>query len=84
MPQDGAFGAAIPEAGEGSVAAPIIWKEITTAFKGRMIGGSYAVEGGIVRVRTTLGEKVEVQLGETNAALVAWRLLRELAADGKA
>jgi len=65
------------------VAAPIIWKEITTAFKGRMIGGSYAVEDEIVKVKTTFGEK-EAQLGGTNAALVAWRLLRELAAEGKA
>jgi hypothetical protein len=48
------------------VAAPIIWKEITTAFKGRMIGGSYAVENGIVRVRTSFGEKA-AQLEGTNA-----------------
>jgi hypothetical protein len=42
----------------GPVAQPIIWKEITTAFNGRAIGGSWAIEGGIVRVRTKLGEKV--------------------------
>ena len=65
------------------MAAPIIWKEITTAFKGRMTGGWYAVEDGIVRVRTALGEKV-AQLEGTNAIWVAWRLLRELAAEGKA
>jgi hypothetical protein len=39
------------------VATPTIWKEITTAFEGRMTGGSYAVENGIVRVRTLLGER---------------------------
>jgi predicted metalloendopeptidase len=65
------------------VSAPIIWKEITTAFRGRVIGGSYTVEDGIVRVRTTLGQKI-AQLGGVNAALIAWRLLRELAAEGKA
>jgi len=66
------------------VAAPIIWKEITTAFEGRMTGGSYAVENGIVRVRTPLGEKAAQLVEGTNAALEAWRLLRELAAEGKA
>jgi hypothetical protein len=65
------------------VAAPIIWKEITTAYKGRMTGGSYAVEDGIVRVRTPFGEKA-AQLEGTDAVWVAWRLLRELAAEGKA
>ena len=65
------------------MAAPIIWKQISTAFKGRAVGGSYAVEDGIVRVRTPLGEKA-AELEGTNAALVAWRLLRELAAEGKA
>jgi hypothetical protein len=39
------------------VAAPIIWKEITTAFKAGVTGGSYAVEERNVRVRTSLGEK---------------------------
>jgi hypothetical protein len=65
------------------VAAPIIWKEITTAFEGRMTGGSYAVENGIVRLRTPLGEKV-AELEGTNAVWVAWRLLREMASEGKA
>ena len=64
------------------MAAPIIWKEITTAFKGRMIGGSYAVEDEIVKVKTTLGEKEAPNEG-IDAALVAWRLLREMAAEGK-
>jgi hypothetical protein len=65
------------------VAASIIWKEITTAFKGRLTGGSYAVENEIVRVRTPLGEKVAALEG-TNAVWVAWRLLREMASEGKA
>jgi uncharacterized Ntn-hydrolase superfamily protein len=65
------------------VEAPIIWKEITTAFNGRAIGGSWAVEGGIVTVRTTLGEKAAT-LEEADGVWVAWRLLREMAAEGKA
>jgi hypothetical protein len=62
---------------------PIIWKKITTALEGRTIGGSWAVEGGRVRVRTALGEK-SVPLKEANGVWVAWRLLREMAAEGKA
>ena len=61
--------------------ATIIWKEITT--KGRAISGAYAVEDGIVKVRTARGEKA-THLGGTNAIWVAGRLLRELAAEGKA
>jgi vacuolar-type H+-ATPase catalytic subunit A/Vma1 len=65
------------------VAEPINWKEITTAFKGRMIIGSYAVEDKIVRVKTTLGEK-EAQIEGNSPVFVAWRLLRELAGQEKA
>jgi hypothetical protein len=83
MPHDGVFGGATPEARGGVVAAPIIWKEITTAFKGRTIGGSYAIDGGFLRVRTTLGEKA-AELEGTNVAFLAWQLLREMAAEGKA
>jgi hypothetical protein len=66
------------------VAAPIIWKEITTAFEGRVIGGSWAVEDAHVRVRTALGEKSAPLVEEANGVWVAWRLLREMAAEGKA
>jgi len=72
-----------PTAGKRAVAVPIVWKEITTAFQGRMIGRSYAVEDGIVRVRTPLGEKT-AELKGANSAFVAWQLLREMAAEGKA
>jgi hypothetical protein len=65
------------------VAQPIRWKEITTAFEGRAIGGLWAVEDAHVRVRTALGEK-SAPLEEANAAWLAWRLLREMAAEGKA
>jgi len=71
------------EDGRRLVTAQFIWKEITTAFKGRMIGGLYAVENEIVRVRTPLGEKV-AELEGANAVWVAWRLVREMASEGKA
>jgi hypothetical protein len=41
------------------VAQPIICKEITTAFEGRAIGGSWAVEEGHVRVRTAQRRTVD-------------------------
>lgn len=65
------------------MAQPIIWKEIVTAFEGRAIEGSWAVEDGHVRLRTTLGEK-SVPLEEADGLWLAWRLLREMAAEGKA
>ena len=64
------------------MAESIIWKEITTAFEGRAIGGSWAVEDGQVRVRTALGEK-SAPLDEADVVWLAWRLLREMAAEGK-
>jgi hypothetical protein len=65
------------------VAQRIIWKEITTAFEGRAIGGSWAVEDGVVIVRTTLSEK-SAPLEEADGVWLAWHLLREMAAEGKA
>ena len=56
---------------------------MTTVFKGRVVRGSYAVEEGTVKVRTEHGEKT-TQLRGTNAIWAAGRLLRELAAEGKA
>jgi hypothetical protein len=64
------------------VAAPIIWKWVTTVSKGRMTGGLYAVENGIVRGRTPFGGKVAGLEG--TSAVVAWRLLRKMASEGKA
>jgi hypothetical protein len=66
------------------VDTPIVWKVITTAFKGREVGGSWRVENETVRVRTTLGEKAAPLDDEANGVWVAWRLLREMAAEGKA
>jgi hypothetical protein len=65
------------------VAQPIIWKEMTTAYNGRAIAGSWAVENGFVRVRSTFGEKT-APLEGTDGVWIAWRLLREMAAQGKA
>jgi hypothetical protein len=65
------------------MADALIWKEITPAFKGAAIKGSYAVEDAMVIVRTPYGEKA-AQLVGTNAIWIAARLLRELAAEGKA
>jgi hypothetical protein len=65
------------------VTALVIWKNFTTQFKGRAISGTYAVEDGMVKVKTPHGQKA-TRLGGTNAIWVAARLLRELAAEGKA
>jgi len=59
-----------------------VWKEITTKFDDRAISGSYAIEGGIVKVRTSHGQK-NAQLGDLSPIFVAARLLRELAPEGK-
>jgi len=61
----------------------ILWTQITTVFRGRAVDGSYAVEGGTVKVRTANGEKT-AQLVGPGAIWIAGRLLRELAAEGKA
>jgi len=65
------------------VTTPITWREITTVFEGRVVRGSYAVEDETVKVKTADGEKT-TQLKGTNAIWAAQRLLRELAAEGKA
>jgi hypothetical protein len=61
----------------------ILWKPFTTVFRGRAVSGSYAVEDGTVKVRTPSGEKTARLVG-TGAIWIAGRLLRELAAEGKA
>jgi hypothetical protein len=60
----------------------ILWKEITTQFAGRPVSGSYAIENGILKVRTPYGEKT-AQLGFLSPIFLAARLLRELAEEGK-
>ena len=66
-----------------NVEKPILWKQITTVFRGRTLSGSYAVEDGAVKVRTPNGEET-AQLVGPGAIWIAGRLLRELAAEGKA
>jgi hypothetical protein len=60
------------------------WIQITTGFEGRTIHGSYAVEDGMVKVKTPRGERATQVEGVTNPIWLAVRLLRELAKEGKA
>ena len=66
------------------VQKPTDWIEITTGFNGRAIHGSYAVEGGIVKVKTRRGERATQVEGVSNPIWLAVWLLRELAKEGKA
>jgi hypothetical protein len=59
-----------------------VWQQITVEISGHPLSGSYAVEDGIVKVKTQYGEKV-TQIGPFNSEWVAKRLLEELAAEGK-
>jgi hypothetical protein len=54
----------------------------TVEISGHPLSGSYAVEDGIVKVKTPYGEKA-TQVGSFNSEWVARRLLEELAAEGK-
>ena len=59
----------------------VIWREFTTEF---LVKGSYSMSrDGLVTVRTLRGSKT-IHLGGSPAIFVARRLLRELAAEGKA
>jgi hypothetical protein len=60
-----------------------VWQQITAEFSGHPLSGSYAIEGGVVKVKTRHGEKA-TQIGALNPEWVARRLLQELAAEGKA
>jgi len=62
----------------------VIWREFTTEFLGRVVKGSYSMSrDGLVTVRTLRDSKT-IHLGGSPAIFVARRLLRELAAEGKA
>jgi hypothetical protein len=63
---------------------PTGWIQITTGFNGRTIHGSYAVEEGIVKVKTPRSEKATQVDGVSNPTWLAVSLLRELAKQGKA
>jgi len=64
--------------------AVTIWNQITTEFFGRSICGSYVIENDTtITVKTRHGEKA-MQLRGLRPERLAERLLRELAAVGKA
>ena len=60
-----------------------VWQQITAEFSGRPLSGSYAIEDGMVKVKTPYGEKA-TQIGSFNPEWVARRLLEELAEEGRA
>jgi len=59
-----------------------VWQQITAEFSCHPLSGSYAIEDGMVKVKTPYGEKA-TQIGSFNPEWVARRLLQELAAEGK-
>ena len=60
-----------------------IWNQIRTEFYGRPVYGSYVIEDGVLKVKTPRGERT-TQFAGSNPDWLAERLLRELAAEGKA
>ena len=61
------------------------WTHITTGFEGRAVNGSFAVEDGMVIVKSSRGDERRSQIEEgANPIWTAVRLLRDLAAAGKA
>jgi hypothetical protein len=59
-----------------------VWQQITVQFDGHSLSGSYAVENGVVKVKTPFGEKTDSS-SPFNPEWVARRLLEELATEGK-
>jgi hypothetical protein len=59
------------------------WDHCTVEVDGRQVSGSWAVEDGMVKVRTPKGEKA-TQIGSHNPTWLARRLLEELVMEGKA
>jgi hypothetical protein len=59
-----------------------IWKQFTTAVNDRQISGSWAIEDGVVKVRTPHGEKT-TPIGESDPIWLAARLVCELATERK-
>ena len=60
-----------------------VWQQVTAEFSGQPLSGSYAIEDGMVKVKTPYGEKA-TQIGSFNPEWVARRLLQELAEEGRA
>ena len=68
----------------GEVMSVSIWNRVTTHFYGRYVYGSYVIENDTtITVKTRHGEKA-MQLRGLRPERLAERLLRELAAVGKA
>ncbi len=68
----------------GEVMSVSVWNRVTTDFYGRSVCGSCVIENDtIITVQTARGNK-SMQLRALNPDPLAERLLRELAADGKA
>ena len=64
---------------------PADWTHITIGFDGRAVKGSFAVEDRMVIVKGPRGDERTSQIEEgVNAIWTAVRLLRDLAAAGKA
>ena len=60
-----------------------IWNQVTTEFYGRRIYAAYVIEDRMSKVKTPRGER-GAQFRASNPDQLAERLLRELAARGKA
>jgi hypothetical protein len=72
-----------PRACEQPMANLTVWQQITAEFSGHPLSGSYAIEDGMVKVKTPYGEKA-THIGSFNPEWVARRLLEELAEEGTA
>jgi hypothetical protein len=59
-----------------------VWQQITVEFNGHSLSGSYAMENGIVKVKTPCGEKADSS-SPFNPEWVVRRLLEELATEDK-
>ena len=61
-----------------------IWNQITTEFYGRSVYGSYVIQDRTLTVKARRGEKSMTHVEGSDPIWLAERLLRELAANGKA
>jgi hypothetical protein len=59
-----------------------VWREITAAYNGKIIKGSFKFIDGMVAVRTQRGSKTTQLRGHTPEQM-AKNLLRELAREGR-
>jgi hypothetical protein len=62
----------------------VVWWKVSIKFAGRSVTGSYALEEGMVKVKSARGGEKATQIGNSPAIVIARILLRELAAEGKA